>query len=65
MRLPTAPHSRDLSPTDAVAVQQGLRRQVILENQLPDTVQRVAGIDVGFEGQGTITRIPALGVGKT
>ena len=56
MLLPTAPHSWDLSPTEAVAVQQALRHQVILENQLPDTVQRVAGIDVGFEGRGAITR---------
>ena len=56
MLLPTAPHSWDLSPTEAVAVQKALRHQVILENQLPETVQRVAGIDVGFEDRGAITR---------
>lgn len=56
MLLPTAPHSWDLSPTEAVAVQKALRHQLILQNQLPDTVQRVAGIDVGFEGRGAITR---------
>ena len=56
MLLPTAPHSWDLSPTEAVAVQKTLHRQVILEDQLPETVQRVAGIDVGFEDRGAITR---------
>lgn len=56
MLLPTAPHAWDLSPTEAVAVQRGLRHQVILEDQLPDSVHRVAGIDVGFEGQGAVTR---------
>lgn len=41
---------------DAIALQQTLRTQVITEDRLPDTIQRVAGIDAGFEAEGTITR---------
>ncbi len=42
----------------AVAIQQQLRSQVITHDDLGDvgTIQHVAGVDVGFEQQGTITR---------
>jgi deoxyribonuclease V len=49
------PHSWNLSPTEAVALQRELRAGLILEDRLWP-VQRVAGVDVGFEAGGTITR---------
>ena len=49
-------HRWDLSPSEASAVQNELRRSVIQQDHLPESVQRVAGVDVGFEEQGTITR---------
>ena len=48
-------HSWNLSPIEAIALQQGLRTRLILSNQL-GRVRRVAGVDVGFEASGTITR---------
>jgi deoxyribonuclease V len=39
----------------ATVIQQQLRGEIIMEDQL-GTVQRVAGVDVGFEEGGTITR---------
>lgn len=48
-------HSWNLSPREAIALQQELRTQVITQDQF-DSIQRVAGVDVGFENQGTITR---------
>jgi deoxyribonuclease V len=49
------PHNWDLSPQEAIALQQSLRHAVILSDQL-ETVDRVAGVDVGFEDGGAITR---------
>jgi len=43
------------SPEQAIALQQDLRSQVILTDQLGE-VRYVAGVDVGFEAAGTITR---------
>lgn len=46
-------------PTDAetaVALQRQLRAHINTTDQLPDTVRYVAGVDAGFEQQGTITR---------
>lgn len=43
------------SPEQAIALQQELRSQVILTDQLGD-VRYVAGVDVGFEAGGAITR---------
>ncbi|PZV14887.1 MAG: deoxyribonuclease V [Leptolyngbya sp.] len=43
------------SPEQAIALQQELRSQVILTDQL-GKVRSVAGVDVGFEAEGTITR---------
>nr|WP_197985269.1 endonuclease V [Leptolyngbya sp. Cla-17] len=43
------------SPEQAIALQQELRSQVIVADQLSE-VRYVAGVDVGFEAEGTITR---------
>jgi deoxyribonuclease V len=48
-------HSWNLSPSEAIALQRQLATQVITEDRL-GKVQAVAGIDVGFEDQGKITR---------
>ncbi|QBQ56476.1 deoxyribonuclease V [Nitrosococcus wardiae] len=48
-------HSWNLSPQEAVALQQRLAAQVITEDRL-NQVHSVAGVDVGFENQGKITR---------
>lgn len=48
-------HNWDLSPHEAVVLQQELRARVIRANQF-GPVRYVAGIDVGFEQQGAITR---------
>jgi len=40
---------------EARAIQEQLRAQVITENQL-GTIEHVAGVDVGFEEQGKVTR---------
>ncbi len=48
-------HPWDVSPKEAIAIQQRLRGQVRLEDCL-NGVERVAGIDVGFEQQNRITR---------
>ncbi len=48
-------HSWNLSPSEAVALQNSLRRQVVDRNCYPE-LQRIAGVDVGFEAKGSITR---------
>jgi len=48
-------HEWDLSPDEAIALQQELRQQIILTDHF-GMIQRVAGVDVGFEAEGTITR---------
>lgn len=48
-------HTWDLTPTAAIALQQELRREIITTDQLGE-VRYVAGVDVGFEQSGTITR---------
>lgn len=48
-------HEWNLSSEDAIALQQELRSQVILTDQF-DSIQHVAGVDVGFEADGTLTR---------
>lgn len=49
------PHEWNLTPEAAIALQQQLRENIITTDQLGD-VQYVAGVDVGFEQEGTITR---------
>jgi len=41
---------------EAIAIQEELQVQVITEDQLPETVQYVAGVDMGFDAGGTISR---------
>lgn len=53
MRVPV--HRWDLTPKEAAALQTQLREQVVREDAL-GPVRRVAGVDVGFEGDGKITR---------
>lgn len=48
-------HPWDLDPAEAIALQQELRKHIITEDRL-NGVQRVAGVDVGFEDDFSITR---------
>lgn len=48
-------HPWNFSPAQAIALQRELRAHLILEDRL-SPVQRVAGVDVGFEAGGTVTR---------
>jgi deoxyribonuclease V len=50
------PHRWDLTPTEAVALQRELAPRVVLQDELPAELRRVAGVDVGFEDAGRITR---------
>jgi len=49
-------HPWTVSPREAIAIQQRLRRFVRLEDDLPDPVTTVAGVDAGFKNGGTLTR---------
>ncbi|MES9969139.1 MAG: deoxyribonuclease V [Candidatus Thiodiazotropha sp.] len=48
-------HQWNLTPREAIALQVQLRQQVI-EQDCYHRLRRVAGVDVGFEQQGSITR---------
>jgi len=48
-------HRWDVTPKEAIAIQQALRSRVIREDGL-NAVVHVAGVDVGFEQGGAITR---------
>jgi len=48
-------HDWDLTPKQAIALQQRLAAQVLVADRF-DNITRVAGVDVGFEQQGKITR---------
>ncbi|MBF2074535.1 MAG: deoxyribonuclease V [Synechococcales cyanobacterium C42_A2020_086] len=48
-------HDWDLTPEQAIALQQDLRQDILTTDDL-GSVSTVAGIDVGFEESGTITR---------
>ena len=48
-------HAWPATAEEATVIQQQLRTEIITEDQL-GTVQLVAGVDVGFEAEGTITR---------
>lgn len=50
------PHRWDLSIKQAREIQSKLAKLVILEDKLPKKIIYVAGIDVGFENAGKITR---------
>lgn len=51
----TTSHVWDLNPTEAIELQNALRHKVILSDHFSPP-KRVAGVDVGFEQQGKITR---------
>lgn len=48
-------HPWNLSPSEAIALQEQLRPQVITRDDF-GTLRFIAGVDVGFEADGTITR---------
>ncbi|MBA3947128.1 MAG: deoxyribonuclease V [Herpetosiphonaceae bacterium] len=48
-------HAWNVTPQEAIAIQQRLRTTVVTHDALGD-VQFVAGVDVGFEAGGSITR---------
>ncbi len=48
-------HRWDVTPAEARAIQTALRDRVVTEGRA-DTITTVAGIDVGFENKGAITR---------
>jgi deoxyribonuclease V len=48
-------HPWDVTPAEAVAVQRRLCGAVVAADELP-VVERVAGVDVGFEQNGAVTR---------
>ncbi len=48
-------HAWDVSTKEAIAIQHGLRVQIITQYKL-GTVNYLAGVDVGFEEAGTWTR---------
>ena len=52
---PDALHAWKVSPREAIAIQQRLRSQVI-DRDLAGRVASVAGVDVGFEREGRVTR---------
>lgn len=52
-RIP--PHSWELTPAEAISLQQSLRDKVIRQDRL-EPPRRIAGVDVGFEDSGQITR---------
>lgn len=48
-------HGWDLAPKEAIALQTALRGRVVREDRI-GAVRRVAGVDVGFEQDGRVTR---------
>lgn len=49
-------HAWPVTQIEAIAIQENLRNQVITSDQLKQPVQYVAGVDMGFESNGTISR---------
>lgn len=49
-------HPWNVPPQEAIAIQNRLRGLVRIEDDLPADIRRVAGVDVGFEDNGTVTR---------
>ncbi|MBD6616939.1 deoxyribonuclease V [Komarekiella sp. 'clone 1'] len=50
------PHAWPLTVEEAIAIQEQLRSQVITEDKFKEPIQYVAGVDMGFEADGTISR---------
>ncbi len=55
MRIPQH-HAWPHTIEEAIAIQEQLRSEVITENQLREPIQYVAGVDMGFAADGTISR---------
>ncbi len=55
MTVFAAPHPWDLTPAEAIALQRKLALQIITEDRF-GPVQTVAGVDVGFQEGGAVTR---------
>ncbi|MBO3464285.1 deoxyribonuclease V [Aetokthonos hydrillicola Thurmond2011] len=49
-------HSWALTVEEAITIQEKLQGEVITEDQLKEPIQYVAGVDMGFEEDGTISR---------
>jgi deoxyribonuclease V len=49
-------HSWVLTVEEAIALQEKLTKEVITVDQIPQPVRYVAGVDMGFESAGTISR---------
>ncbi|MBW4478386.1 MAG: deoxyribonuclease V [Tolypothrix brevis GSE-NOS-MK-07-07A] len=49
-------HSWQLTLNEAIAIQEELQVEVITEDKFKEPVQYVAGVDTGFEANGTISR---------
>lgn len=49
-------HRWDVSPKEAVQIQKSLAAAVIIADEFEGPVERVAGIDIGFENHGRVTR---------
>ncbi len=49
-------HNWDLTTSEAKAIQEELQTEVITEDKLKEPVKYVAGVDMGFEADGTISR---------
>lgn len=53
---PVVNHPWNVTPRQAVAIQERLRSRVVRRNRIGRRVRRVAGVDVGFEDGGRVTR---------
>jgi deoxyribonuclease V len=49
-------HSWQLTVQEAIAIQEKLQSEVITSDKLQEPIQYVAGVDMGFEEDGTISR---------
>ncbi|MGI2907042.1 MULTISPECIES: deoxyribonuclease V [Tolypothrichaceae] len=49
-------HAWQLTLSEAIAIQEQLQAEVITEDKFKEPVQYVAGVDMGFEADGTISR---------
>lgn len=49
-------HAWPLTVDEAIAIQEKFQAEVITEDKLEEPVQYVAGVDMGFEADGTISR---------
>ncbi len=56
----TLSHAWDLTPAEARRLQEELRGKVVRKDLLRDPPSRVAGIDIGFERNGAVTRAAAV-----